>query len=110
MCVHALITSDIQTIRIPFQNDDDWVSVEEEKKDYSGLKIGTLKIDDKEGEGAEEEHEINEEGERVPVKKPTGDVWAQRRNEQNASKGSISSLSSPIHLSISFSVKHDPDL
>ena len=30
------------------QNDDDWVSVEEEKKDYSGLKIGTLKIEDKE--------------------------------------------------------------
>ena len=29
------------------QNDDDWVSVEE-KKDYSGLKIGTLKIEDKE--------------------------------------------------------------
>ena len=35
----------------------------------------------------EEEHEINEEGERVPVKRNTGDVWAQRRNEQNASPG-----------------------
>ena len=33
---------------IYLQNDDDWVSVEEEKKDYSGLKIGTLKIEDKE--------------------------------------------------------------
>jgi len=65
-------------------NDDDWVSVEEEKKDYSGLKIGTLKIEDKDAE-PEEEHEINEEGERVPVKRNTGDVWAQRRNDQNAS-------------------------
>ena len=35
----------------------------------------------------EEEHEINEEGERVPVKRNTGDVWAQRRNDQNASPG-----------------------
>ena len=68
------------------QNDDDWVSVEEEKKDYSGLKIGTLKIEDKDNAEPEEEHEINEEGERVPVKK-TGDVWAQKRNEQNASPG-----------------------
>ena len=62
------------------------MSVEEEKKDYSGLKIGTLKIEDKDNAEPEEEHEINEEGERVPVKK-TGDVWAQKRNEQNASPG-----------------------
>ena len=68
------------------QNDDDWVSVEEEKKDYSGLKIGTLKIEDKDKAEPEEEHEINDEGERVPVKK-TGDIWAQKRNEQNASPG-----------------------
>ena len=71
---------------IPLQNDDDWVSVEEEKKDYSGLKIGTLKIEDKDKAEPEEEHEINDEGERVPVKK-TGDIWAQKRNEQNASPG-----------------------
>jgi len=59
-------------------NDDDWLSHDEEKKDYSGLKIGALKIEDKDAE-PEEEHEINEEGERVLVKKG-GDVWAQKRN------------------------------
>ena len=64
------------------QNDDDWLSHDEEKKDYSGLKIGALKIEDKDAE-PEEEHEINEEGERVLVKKG-GDVWAQKRN---SSKG-----------------------
>merc|ERR1719220_2862729 len=66
-------------------NDDDWLNPDEEKKDYSGLKIGTLKIEEKDNKEPEEEHEINEEGERVPVKK-SGDVWAQKRNEQNASK------------------------
>ena len=71
---------------ISLQNDDDWLNPDEEKKDYSGLKIGTLKIEEKDNKEPEEEHEINEEGERVPVKK-SGDVWAQKRNEQNASKG-----------------------
>ena len=32
---------------ISLQNDDDWLNPDEEKKDYSGLKIGTLKIEEK---------------------------------------------------------------
>ena len=51
------------------QNDDDWVSVEEEKKDYSGLKIGTLKIEDKDKAEPEEEHEINDEGRGCPSRR-----------------------------------------
>ena len=68
----------------PLQNDDDWLSNDDEKKDYSGLKIGTLKIEEEDPK-PEEEHEINEEGERVLVKKSDGCVWSQKRKEQNNS-------------------------
>ena len=66
------------------QNDDEWLSNDDEKKDYSGLKIGTLKIEDEDPK-PEEEHEINEEGERVLIKKSEGGVWSQKRKDQNNS-------------------------
>jgi len=74
----AAAAADASSAKGSAANDDDWLSHDEEKKDYSGLKIGALKIEDKDAE-PEEEHEINEEGERVLVKKG-GDVWAQKRN------------------------------
>lgn len=58
------------------QNDDEWLSYDDDKKDYSGLKIESLKVEERGGsEEEEEEHEINEEGEKVRVKRPEGGPW-----------------------------------
>lgn len=67
------------------QNDDEWLSYEDEKKDYSGLKIETLKIEEPE-EQEEQEHEINEEGEKVLVKKRDGGPW--NKNHSSAAQAS----------------------
>ncbi len=53
---------------------------ENEKKDYSGLKIESLKVGDKD-DGDEVEHEINEEtGEKIIVNKKDGNVWTKKKN------------------------------
>ena len=59
------------------QKDDEWLDYDSEKKDYSNLKISTLKIGESQsGEGNEEaEHEVNDEGEKVRVKKTEGGPW-----------------------------------
>ena len=50
--------------------EEEWKVYEEEKKDFSNLKIETLKIDTDDEANEEEEHEINEEtGEKVRIKK-----------------------------------------
>jgi len=59
-----------------FQKDEEWKEYEEFKKDYSGLKIETLKIDaDNSPIGDDEETELNEDGEKVRVKKSDGGPW-----------------------------------
>ena len=45
--------------------DEEWHVYNDEKKDYSGLKIEALKIEEEEELEEDEEHEINEEGEKV---------------------------------------------
>ncbi|XP_069692461.1 protein CDV3 homolog [Periplaneta americana] len=63
------------------QEDDEWKDFEEEKKDYTGLKIGNLQINEGEGdpgEGEEEEEqemEENEAGEMVPRRKVQAGPW-----------------------------------
>ena len=42
------------------QNDDEWKDYEEFKKDYTGLKIENLKLDDATSIGDDEETELNE--------------------------------------------------
>jgi len=61
------------------QDEDEWKDFEEEKKDYTGLKIQNLTIADESGEdgedGGEDDEggmEENEAGEMVPKKKQTG--------------------------------------
>lgn len=50
--------------------EEEWKIYEEEKKDFSNLKIETLRVDTDEEVKEEEEHEINEEtGEKVRIKK-----------------------------------------
>jgi hypothetical protein len=62
------------------QEDDEWKEFEEEKKDYTGLKIGNLQIEGEgmAGEGEEEEDqemEENEAGEMVPKRKVQSGPW-----------------------------------
>jgi len=64
----------------PAQEDDEWREFEEEKKDYTGLKIGNLQIEgeDNIGDGEEEEEqemEENEAGEMVPKRKVQSGPW-----------------------------------
>lgn len=63
------------------QEEDEWKDFEEEKKDYSGLKIQNLTIIENEGgedngeggmDGEEDDMEENEAGEMVPRKKASG--------------------------------------
>ena len=63
------------------QEDDEWKEFEEEKKDYSGLKIGNLQLNDADGdigdgeEEADQEMEENEAGELVPKRKVHAGPW-----------------------------------
>ncbi|RZF37212.1 hypothetical protein LSTR_LSTR016932 [Laodelphax striatellus] len=76
------------------QEDDEWKEFEEQKKDYSGLKIQNLIIvedEDKGGvgmNGEEDDMEENEAGEMVPRRKETG-PWkcvSQPQPEESALK------------------------
>jgi len=61
--------------------EDEWKEYDEEKKDYSNLKIETLKVEsDEEEAGNDDEHEINEDGEKVPKKE--GGVWSKGKAEE----------------------------
>jgi len=66
--------------------EDEWKDYDEEKKDYSNLKIEALKVEDEnEDEGNEEEHEINEDGEKVP--KREGGPWNKGKGEDGCLRG-----------------------
>jgi len=68
--------------------EDEWRDYDEEKKDYSNLKIEALKVEsDNEEDGDEDEHEINEDGEKVPKKE--GGPWNKGKVE--ASTGAADS-------------------
>lgn len=69
------------------------MSYEDEKKDYSGLKIETLKIEEPK-EQEEQEHEINDEGEKVLVKKRDGGPWNKNHSTvgAQASPGKIKKI------------------
>eukprot|EP00088_Acartia_fossae_P000985 TRINITY_DN10363_c0_g1_i1.p2 TRINITY_DN10363_c0_g1~~TRINITY_DN10363_c0_g1_i1.p2 ORF type:complete len:259 (-),score=112.91 TRINITY_DN10363_c0_g1_i1:513-1289(-) len=57
------------------QDDEEWDDYIENKKDYTGLKIDALTIQDEAAEPEEEETEINEDGEVVKVKKDESGPW-----------------------------------
>jgi len=63
--------------------EEEWKDYDEEKKDYSNLKIEALKVEDENEDGQdEEEHEINEDGEKVPKREGAG-PW-NKGKEANA--------------------------
>lgn len=66
------------------QDDDEWDDYRENKKDYTGLKIENLVIEEP-SKVEEEATEINEDGEIVKVKKDESGPW-NKKDEQN--KGS----------------------
>lgn len=81
------------------QNTDEWKDFqEEEKKDYSGLKIQNLQINDDDGEKqnskqneSEEETEVNEQGETVVKKKcgPWRVIQEQKKEEVKPPPGNF---------------------
>ena len=74
--------SELKILNFSTQNDDEWKSYEDEKKDYTGLKIETLKVTDNNDDADDGiEHEINEEtGEKVPIRKDDGGPWKKLNN------------------------------
>lgn len=82
----------VEGVKDDNKDDDEWLEYTPDKKDYSNLKIEALKIEEEIKEEEDEEHEINEDGEKVKVKKDHGGPWnkvnnnnhnAQNENEQD---------------------------
>jgi len=73
--------------------DDEWMEYQDTKKDYSGLKIETLKIDPDSLSNDEDGGDYNEDGERIRTKKTDGGPWnklvaGQKTEEQDRSEAS----------------------
>lgn len=73
------------------QDDDEWDDYRENKKDYTGLKIENLVIEEP-VKVEEEETEINEDGEVVKVKKDESGPWNKKDGE---GRGSMEQEDSP---------------
>jgi len=73
------------------QDDDEWDDYRENKKDYTGLKIETLVIEDPEKPVVEEETEVNENGEVVKKKEESG-PW----NKKDGERSNSSEVESPV--------------
>jgi len=67
------------------QDDDEWDDYRENKKDYTGLKIENLTVEEPQKE-EEEETEINEDGEVVKVKKDESGPWAKLGDSQEGER------------------------
>merc|ERR1712029_1159135 len=65
------------------QDDDEWDDYRENKKDYTGLKIENLVIEDPEAKPEEDETEVNENGE--VVKKEESGPWNKKDAERTNS-------------------------
>eukprot|EP00092_Neocalanus_flemingeri_P014828 GFUD01016009.1.p1 GENE.GFUD01016009.1~~GFUD01016009.1.p1 ORF type:complete len:257 (-),score=100.29 GFUD01016009.1:331-1101(-) len=70
--------------KINQQDDDEWDDYRENKKDYTGLKIDNLVIQEP-VKVEEEETEINEDGEIVKVKKDESGPWNKKDGENRGS-------------------------
>ena len=74
--------------------DEEWHVYDDEKKDYSGLKIEALKVESEEELDEDEEHEINEEGEKVRVKKQgDGGPWNKMTGSDGVNNSVIHEMS-----------------
>jgi len=81
--------------------EEEWKEYQEDKKDFSNLKIETLKVESESEHEEEEEHEINEEtGEMVRVKKsdnsgPWNKVASTNANEESSPEKEIEAKPAP---------------
>lgn len=64
-----------------FQTDDDWFEYKKEK-DYSDLKIKNLMIEHPEDNEDDDEHEVNEDGQKV-LKVKGESVWSKSQTQTN---------------------------
>jgi len=67
------------------EGEDEWDDYHENKKDYTGLKIENLKVEEEVEEEEEEEEEMNEDGEMVSVKKGESGPWNKKSGSKNNS-------------------------
>jgi len=74
---------DVATDNVNNQDDDEWDDYRENKKDFTGLKIETLVIEDPEAKPEEDETEVNENGE--VVKKEESGPWNKKDAERTNS-------------------------
>lgn len=83
------IGDDSNTERPSHQDDDEWDDYRENKKDYTGLKIENLVIEDPVAKAEEEDPEVNENGE--VVKKEESGPWNKKDAERtNSNEGADS--------------------
>lgn len=67
------------------EGEDEWDDYHENKKDYTGLKIENLKVEEEVEEEEEDEEEMNEDGEMVSVKKGESGPWNKKSGSKNNS-------------------------
>lgn len=76
--------------------DDEWKEYEERKKDYSGLKIESLKIDnDKDSNSGDDDGELDENGEKMRGKRHDGGPWNKGSNSGAKSDDNDSPSATP---------------
>jgi len=75
----------MNTEKVKQQDDDEWDDYRENKKDYTGLKIENLVVEEPVKQ-EEEETEINEDGEVVKVKKGEDGPWNKKEGERQNSQ------------------------
>lgn len=85
------IGDDMNPETVNQQDDDEWDDYRENKKDYTGLKIETLVIEDPEKAVVEEDTEVNENGEVVKKKDEAG-PW----NKKDGERSNSSEVESPV--------------
>ena len=67
------------------QKDEEWKEYEEVKKDYSGLKIESLKLDaDGANVGDDDEDDFGEDGEKIRGKRSDGGPWNKSGTSSSA--------------------------
>jgi len=81
------------------QDDDEWDDYRENKKDYTGLKIENLTVEEPTKE-EEEETEINEDGEVVKVKKDESGPWNKLGDSLEGEKEEIRAEESVVTATV----------
>lgn len=82
---HAVGEENPQEKEKKVEAEDEWDDYHENKKDYTGLKIENLKVEEEVEEESDDEEEMNEDGEMVSVKKGETGPWNKKSGSKNNS-------------------------